>query len=336
MYTRQASQWARLLANPNVIRLLILVLLIAGFGVATNGVTLGINNLTTVLVQSAIRGIAACGQALVILTAGLDLSVSGIVTVCLMLGGSLVTGNPAFSLLGSPISPLLALPIVLLVGTGFGLTNGFLVARFNLPSLLVTLAMWQICIGLAYQVTGSGFVDQIPSSIAAFGQAKVAFIPVPILIFLGVFAVCHFLLHHTRFGSEIYAVGGNPRTAFLSGVKVRQVRVAVFGLAGLLYGIGAVVSMSHYSSSTMAQATGLELSTIAAVAIGGVSLAGGKGTILGVLLGVLMIAVIDNGLSVLGVGPAGQALAKGIIIIVVVFVGELSWSSIRWTRQFQR
>jgi ribose/xylose/arabinose/galactoside ABC-type transport system permease subunit len=312
------ARLGKLLRNDNVIRFLILVALVIVFAILTRGVTIGTANISNVLVQSAIRGIAACGQALVVLTAGLDLSVSGVVAVALMTGGSLITENPEYSLLGFALSPVFAILIMLTIGTAFGFANGYIVARFRLPALIVTLGSWQIGVGLAYQVTGSGFVDKLPQSIAFIGQGDFLFIPIPILIFFGVVAVTYYLLHHTPFGAEVYAVGGNPRAAFISGVRVMRVRIAVFAIAGLLYGIGSVIAMSRYLSSTMAQATGLELATIAAVAIGGVSLSGGKGTIIGVLLGVLIIGVLDNGLSVMGVGPAYQAIAKGVIIVAAV------------------
>ncbi len=315
------------LGKGDVTRLLILVALVGMFALETDGLTIGPANLSNILVQSAIRGIASCGQALIMMTAGIDLSVSGIVGLTLMIGGSLITANPKFSLLGTPMSPILALPIMLAIAAAFGLANGYLVARFRLPALLVTLGTWQICLGLAFQVTGSGFVDQLPAAISLFGQGELFSVPVPIIVLFAVVGVTYFVLHHTPFGADIFAVGGNPRCAFISGVPIRRVRVAVFGIAGLFYGIGAIISMSHYASSTLAQSSGLELSTIAAVAIGGVSLSGGRGTIVGVLLGAVIIGIIDNGLGVMGAGPAYQGIAKGLIIIFVVMADSFSQSS---------
>jgi ribose/xylose/arabinose/galactoside ABC-type transport system permease subunit len=308
----------RLLRSPNAVRFAVLIVLIAAFAIASKGATIGAANIANVLAQSAIRGIAACGQAFVVLTAGLDLSVSGVVALALMIGGSLVTTNPAYSLLGFALPPALALIAMLVVGTGFGAVNGVIVARFRLPALIVTLGTWQIGIGLAYQVTGSGFVDQLPENVAYLGQGEILFVPIPILILFAVVAVSHYLLHRTPFGAEVYAVGGNPRAATISGVRVVRVRIAVFAIAGFLYGVGSVLAMSRYLSATMAQATGLELATIAAVAIGGVSLSGGRGTIIGVLLGTLIIGVLENGLNVMGVGPAWQAIVKGLIIVAAV------------------
>ncbi len=307
-----------LAAGEDALRCLVLIALIGGFAFATRGATISGANIANVLRQSAITGIAACGQALVVLTAGLDLSVSGVVALSMMVGGSLIATNPQASLLGTLASPFIAFPAMILVATVFGLANGFIVARFRLPALVVTLGSWQIGNGLAYQVTGKGFVDHIPPNIAAIGQGQILAVPIPVIVFFGIVALSYFLLHRTPFGAEVYAVGGNPRAAFISGVPVQRVRIMVFAIAGLLYGVGAVISMSSYLSATMAQTTGLELSTISAVAIGGVSLAGGKGTMIGVLLGVLIIGVVDNGLSIMGVGPAYQAIAKGAIIIAAV------------------
>lgn len=310
--------------DENAVRFAILVALVAGFAVATQGAMVGAANIANVLTQSAIYGIAACGQALVVMTAGLDLSVSGVVALSLMIGGSLITADPQLSLLGTAVSSWLAIPVMLAVAAGFGLANGFLVARFRLPALVVTLGSWQIGNGLAYQVTGRGFVDKIPSGIAFIGQGHILSVPVPIILFFSVVGLSYFLLHRTPFGAEVYAIGGNPRSAFISGVLVGRGRILVFGIAGLLYGVGAVISMSSYLSATMAQTTGLELSTISAVAIGGVSLAGGKGTMFGVLVGTLIIGVLDNGLSIMGIGPAYQAIVKGVIIVLAVLPDALS------------
>jgi ribose/xylose/arabinose/galactoside ABC-type transport system permease subunit len=312
------------LSSANLIRCLILIALIVGFAIATDGAMISRANFANVLVQSAISGIAACGQALVVLTAGLDLSVSGVVAVSMMVGGGLITSNPHVSLLGSAITPWLALPIMLMVATAFGLANGYLVARFRLPALVVTLGSWQIANGLAYQVTGKGFVDNIPLGIAAIGQGQLLSVPIPIIVFFAIVGLSYVLLHHTPYGAEVYAIGGNPASAFISGIRVRRVRVMVFGIAGFFYGVGAIISMSSYLSATMAQTAGLELSTISAVAIGGVSLSGGKGTMIGVLLGTLIIAVVDNGLSIMGVGPAQQAILKGILVILAVLADTIS------------
>ncbi len=309
--------------QENFIRVLILSALVVGFAFLTEGLTISSDNISNILVQCVIRGICACGQALVVLVAGLDLSVSGVVALVLMCGGSLITNNLHYSLFGAPLSPWIVIPIMLLIGVAFGLANGALVSRLRLPSLVVTLGTWQIGLGLAYGITGTGYVDHIPESIAFFGQGAVLDLPVPVLILFVIVAVTHFVLRNTTFGSEIYAVGGNPRSAYLSGVKIGDVKLAVFAIAGLLYAVAAVIAMSRYLSATLAQAGGLELSTISAVAIGGVSLSGGRGTIFGVLLGTLIIGVIDDGLSVMGVGSAYTAILKGIIIVAAVILDNL-------------
>jgi ribose/xylose/arabinose/galactoside ABC-type transport system permease subunit len=314
--------------RENAVRLLVVVALVAAFAVATGGLTVSSANIPNILVQSAIRGIAACGQALVVITAELDLSVSGVVALAMMAGGSLITGNPRYSLLGFALSPWLVVPIMLAVGTAFGLINGLIVSRLRLPALIVTLGSWQIGLGLAYQMTGSGYVDQIPESVAFIGQGSLLSVPNPVIILCVVVAATYFIVHHSPMGAEITAVGGNPRCAYIAGVKVANVKLLVFGIAGLFYGTGAVLAMSRYMTSTMTQASGLELATIAAVAIGGVSLSGGKGTIFGVLLGTLIIGILDNGLSVMGVGPALTSIAKGLIIIVAIALD--GWRRRRW------
>ncbi|MCB1494351.1 MAG: ABC transporter permease [Bauldia sp.] len=308
----------RILANENTVRLMILLTLVVLFGILTDGASTSLSNLTNVLVQSAIRGIAACGQALVIMSAGLDLAVSGIVSVSLMLGAGLVTANPELNLLGYQLPVVVVFPVMLLVAAAFGLLNGVLVAGLRIPALLATLGVWQISEGLAYKLTGKGYVDGISESIGAIATTDVLFLPLPVVILFLVVAATHVVLGHTTFGRELYAVGGNDRSAVISGVRVSWIRCSVYGIAGLLYGICAILSLAHYQGATMAQASGLELETIAAVAIGGVSLSGGKGTIVGVILGVLIVSVIGNALNILGAGPTYQNVVKGGLLILVV------------------
>ena len=326
---------SRVLSNGNVIRFLVLLVLIVFFGILSNGASITLTNLENVIVQSAIRGIAACGQALVVMSAGIDLAVSGIVALVLMVGGGLVTANETLNLIGFQMPSVFAILIMLLMGGAFGLFSGVLVAWIRIPALLATLGVWQISEGLAFRSTGTGFVDGIPQNIIAINQFTIMSVPMPIIILTTVALLSYFVLERTVFGREIYAVGGNARAAALSGVRVARIRIAVFSVAGVLYGISAVLSMSRFQGATLAQASGLELETLAAVAIGGVSLSGGKGTILGVILGVLIVGVIGNGLNILGAGPTAQNLVKGgLLVFVVVLDTDRARDLIR--RVFQR
>ena len=189
-------------AGEDALRCLVLMALIAGFAFATRGATISGANIANVLLQSAITGIAACGQALVVLTARLDLSVSGVVALSMIIGGSLIT---------APLSPFIALPAMILVAAAFGLVNGCIVPRFRLPALVVTLGSWQVGNGLAYQVTGKGFVDHIPLNIAAIGQGQILAIPIPVIVFFTIVALSYFLLHRTPFGAESVRSAATPR-----------------------------------------------------------------------------------------------------------------------------
>jgi ribose/xylose/arabinose/galactoside ABC-type transport system permease subunit len=309
----------RLFRHENAVLIIVLTALIAGLSVISRGVTSTRINMMNVLLQSSIRGVAAIGQAFVMLTAGIDVSVGGIGLFCGLLGTLLMTEGWQ-NIVGYPVSLFLAIPIMLLVGVGWGAINGSAVSRIGMPALIVTLAMWQITKGAAFRLSKGQSILQLPYSLAFFGQGSVAGVPVPVIIFIVVAVIAYFVLNHTTFGRSVYAVGGNPVSAWLSGIKVKNIRLWVFVISGFLAGLASVIMSGRVMSASMRTLEGLEIDSIAAVCIGGVSLAGGRGTLIGIVLGVLILGVINNGLSVLGAGPATQGIAKGGIIFAAVAI----------------
>ncbi|MBN2186552.1 MAG: ABC transporter permease [Dehalococcoidia bacterium] len=299
--------------------IVILVGIITALAIMTKGMVITPRNLMNVLLQSSVRGVASIGQTFVILTAGIDVSIGGLALMCAVLGASLMSDSFA-NILGSPVAVYVAIPIMLLVGLGVGAANGMSVSRLRMPALIVTLAMWQMTRGGAYLVCKGATIMSLPRSLAAIGQGYVGPVPVPVIIFVAVAVISYFVLHHTTFGRSVYAVGGNAASAWLSGINVKAILFSVYGISGFLAALAAVIQISRTMSASMLSLTGLEIDTIAAVCVGGVSLAGGRGTLIGAVIGVMIIGVINNGMNVMGLDPSYQDLVKGAIIFTAVAV----------------
>jgi len=302
----------RFFRHENAILMGILVVIIAALAIMTRGGTLTRSNISNVMVQSSPRGIAAMGQACVILTAGIDVSVGGVALIAAILGASLMTGQTSF--------PIVAIGVMLLVGLGFGALNGALISRVGVPALIITLAMWQIATGGGYLICRGRTIRHLPESLNFFGGGNIGGVPVPVIIFIAVAIAGYFLLNHTTFGRSIYAVGGNPVSAWLSGINVKNILHSVYIISGFLAAIAGLVIMSRVMSAGLITIVGLELDSIAAVVIGGISLMGGRGTLIGAVIGSVILGIINNGMNVLAVDPAYQDITKGIIIITDVTV----------------
>jgi ribose/xylose/arabinose/galactoside ABC-type transport system permease subunit len=311
---------AQLVKNENGVLVIVLAALIAGIAVVTKGLTVKPVNISNVLLQSAIRGVAAVGETFVILTAGIDLSVGGVGLMTSVFGASLMTGTVNLNLVGHQMSPLAAIPIMLAVGTAWGGANGVSVARIGMPALIVTLAVWQMSKGVAFRICQGCSVMFLPESLAFFGKGVVAGLPVPVIIWIATSVVAYFILNYTKFGRSVYAVGGSPVSSWLSGINVRAILLSAYLIAGLLSGVAGVLITSRIMSASMQSLAGLEIDVISAVVIGGVSLFGGRGSVLGTVLGVLLIGVIDNGMSVMQTDPALIGITKGAIIFAAVAI----------------
>ena len=301
--------------------LAVLIALIFVMGAATGGLTLSRANAFNVLLQSSIRGITSIGQAFVILTAGIDVSVGGNALFCSVLGAGLMTQNwQNINPLGFPLPIAVGAIVMVLAGLGWGAFNGFFVSKVGIPALIVTLGLWQILTGMAFRVSSGRAIGWLPDSIIWWGAGTVAGVPVPVIIFIIAAIIAYFVLNYTTFGRSVYAVGGNPTSAWLSGIKVNTVLFAVFCIAGFLSGMSAFIMLGRIQSASMRSLQGLELDAIAAATIGGISLMGGRGNILGVMIGALIIGVVNNGMSVLNADPSVYGIIKGSIIIMAVTI----------------
>jgi ribose/xylose/arabinose/galactoside ABC-type transport system permease subunit len=273
-----------------------------------------VSNLTTVLRQAAVVSIVAVGMTYVIVGKEIDLSVGSNVALSMMLGAMIMTG-PAGTVVGALT--------MLTVGGAIGLANGLMVTRLRIPSFLVTLGMLGIARGVALQVTGTRPVLINETRFwNLFAEGSVLGIENAILWSLGVVLLAHLYLAKTRYGNMIYAVGGNATAAARAGINVRRVKLLSFVWLGVLCGLAAAVLSARLHAARPNVAQGLELDVIAAVILGGTSLFGGVGTIVGTLFGSLIIAVVNNGLILLGLPSTMQLTVKGAIVIAAVAISR--------------
>ncbi|MCA7930808.1 ABC transporter permease [Burkholderia cepacia] len=270
-------------------------------------------NLENVLRQVSINAIIAVGMTCVILTGGIDLSVGSVMA----LSGTLAAG-----LMVAGVNAVAALAIGIAVGLGFGFLNGLFVAFAGMPPIIVTLATMGIARGLALIYTGGYPIDGLPDWVAFFGSGKVFGIQAPVLIMLAVYAIAWLLLDRMPFGRYVYAIGGNEQATRLTGVRVARVKLIVYTLAGLTSALAAIVLTGRLMSGQPNAGVGFELDAIAAVVMGGTSISGGRGAILGTLVGALLLGVLNNGLNMIGVNPYVQNVIKGGIILLAIYISR--------------
>ena len=291
---------------------LLLVILFVGLALSLLTDTfLSVANFTNVARQISINGILAVGVTFVLLTAGVDLSLGSVVAL----------SGVACATFAHPGDHSVFVPIAvgLLTGAACGLVNGVLVTRGGVAPFIVTLGMMTIARGLALIFSGGRPVADMSNELTALAGDLFG-IPIPVLCFAGVAAAAWFFLRNFRLGRHIYAVGGNENAARAAGVPVEKVKLFAYGLCGLLTGLAGVVLAARITTGQPNAGQAYELDAIAAVVIGGTSLAGGVGTITGTLLGVLLIGVINNGLDLMGVSSYYQAVIKGVIIVGAVWL----------------
>lgn len=309
----------RIFRHENAVLIMILAGIMAVMAVVSKGLSISAGNLSNILVQSSTRGLAAIGELFVLLTAGIDLSVGGIALMSSIVCASLVTEGYQ-NIIGAPIPLSVGILLLVLVGLGVGAFNGALVSRLGMSSVIVTLATWIMSSGFGYLFCKGKTIQLLPRSLAFFGQGNIGGVPVPVIIFVTVAVVAYFILNHTTFGRSVYAAGGNPVSAWLAGINVKNVQFLVLVISGLLGALSGLIIMARTMVSGMLTGQGLELDAIAAVLIGGVSLAGGRGNLIGVVIGALIIGVINNGMNIIAIGPAYDDLVKGGIILAAVAV----------------
>jgi len=294
--------------------------------IVTGGLFLEANNVRNLLLRTCIVGIVAVGQAFVMLSSGIDLSVGGNLILASCVGAALMTTDPRLNIApgGVPISVGAGVILMILIASVFGAANGFSVSRLRMPPLIVTLAMWQITYGAAYQATNLGqLIANVPESFGLLGQGTVGVMPVPVIIFIAVVVVGYLILTRTSFGLSIYSVGGSESSAWLSGINIKRVRTLVYVVSGICVGIGSLIALSRTLCGSIRMVVGLEMDSIAAVVIGGVSLFGGRGNLIGVVIGVLILSVINNTMTLTEVLPWHQDIIRGAVILGAVVANSI-------------
>ncbi len=298
------------LANVGVYLTLIVLVVIFSL-LSSNFLTAG--NMINLFRQIAINGLIAIGMTMVITTGGIDLSVGSILGLTAMVSAYLmVNGTPA----------IIAVIICLALGALLGFLNGFIIAQYKLQAFIVTLATMTTFRGLTYVISDGKPISNISDS-AVFtfiGKGDIFGIPIPIFIFFIAFAIAYIIMNKTVFGRNVYATGGNEMAAKLSGIDVKWTHIKVYVISGLLAAVAGLILISRLNSAQPTLGDGYELDAVAAVVIGGTSLAGGRGRISGTLIGILILGVISNGLNIIGVSSFYQEIVKGLIILIAVFL----------------
>lgn len=274
-------------------------------------------NLVNVFRQTSINAIIAAGMTFVILTSGIDLSVGSI------LGFS---GAIAAKMLSSGMNIGLALLVAIVIGALAGMLNGIIITKGKVQPFIGTLAIMILLRGITMVFT-DGRPIPVPSANVSpifrwIGTGSIGPIPVPVIIMFLVFGICYYILNHTKFGRHLYAVGGNEEASLLSGVNTAKIKILAYTTSGILAAIAGIIVTSRLSSAQPTSGEGYELDAIAAVVLGGTSLVGGQGTIIGTIIGALIIGILNNALNLMDVQSYYQMIAKAIVILIAVLLDK--------------
>ena len=277
---------------------------------------LTIPNILNIIRQVSIIAIVSFGMTMVILTGGIDLSVGSM----LAFAGAVSAGM----MVNSGFNVFLAILIGLAAGTALGFFNGLAVAKAKLPAFIVTLAMMTVARGFTLIYTDGRPISGFNETFRFFGAGYLGRIPIPVVIMFIFLIVIYILLKKTPLGRYIYAIGGNETATKLSGINTDKIKIAVYALNGFLAAVSGIILTSRLNSAQPMAGEGYELDAIAAVVLGGTSLSGGSGTVIGTIVGALTIAVLNNGLNLLNVSSFYQLVAKGAVILLAVFLDRKS------------
>lgn len=289
---------------------LILIIIII---TAINPSFLSMSNILNVLRQVSINALIAFGMTFVILTGGIDLSVGSILAL---------TGAVTAGMMASGVDPILAMLLGLFLGAVLGAINGVIIAKGKVAPFIATLATMTIYRGLTLVYTEGRPVSGLGDSMAfqMLGKGYFLGIPVPVVTMIVSFGILYFILKKTTFGRRVYAVGGNEEASVLSGINADRIKIYVYSLVGALAALASLILTSRLNSAQPTAGNMFELDAIAAVVLGGTSLTGGRGWIVGTLIGALIIGVLNNGLNLIGVSSFFQQVVKGAVILLAVLL----------------
>ncbi|MTI59039.1 MAG: ABC transporter permease [Firmicutes bacterium] len=300
----------RQFAKQKEFSILTMLIIIAVIITMQNSVFISAANLIDILRSNSIMGIIALGMLLVIITGGIDVSVGAMTAMV-----TVIIGNYMAVFGGSLITVFL---LAAISGIALGIINGILVAKLKIPAIVVTLGMMSIFNGLTLYITNGSWITDVPQYFIQFGKIKIFNIPIQIYFWLGTALLTFFILKYTFFGRGIFALGGNPEVANRVGYKSDKLTICLWAYLGLMVGVAAVIHTSIFRQVDPNAFNGFELNVIAAVVLGGANIMGGEGSVPGTILGVLLLAVIDNGLILAWVPTFWQQIIVGSIILIAV------------------
>lgn len=313
MHKALRDKLLQLVDNPSLLAFVGLILLCIAMTFVSDRFATW-DNLQNVTRQVSINAIIAAGMTVVILTGGIDLSVGAVMALSMTFTASALLAE-------LPIA--LAIAMGLATGAACGAINGLFIAYGRLPAIIVTLAMMEIPRGLALLKTGGYPQSGLPSEFSWIGQGNLFGVQTPIVAMLAVFAVLYVMLTWFPVGRYIYGIGGNEEAVRLSGVRVERTKLLAYTLSGMTAAIAGVVLASRLMSGQPNAGIGFELDAIAAVVLGGTAIMGGRGSIVGTLIGALTLGVLNNGLNLMSVSPYTQKVLKGAIILLAIYAGSI-------------
>lgn len=270
------------------------------------------SNLFNIIRQIAINTFLACGMTLVILLGGIDLSVGSVIAV----SGCISAGMVTWLKLPVPV----AISIGLLCGVAIGSLNGLIASLTTIPPFIITLATMNIGRGIARLYTSAKTIAVLNPLYTFFGTGKIAEIPVQLFLIVIIVAITSFILNKTKLGRGIYYVGDNEQSAKYAGLKVRKIRFFVFLYSGILAAMAGILSTARTFAATMDMGISAEMDAIAAVVLGGTSMSGGRGTLMGTVIGAVIIGVLNNGMNLLGINTSWQYVVQGVVILIAVSI----------------
>lgn len=302
----------------------ILLLVIVFFTLRVNNF-LSPSNLVNIMLHASVLGVLTIGQAIVLLSGNFDLSAEGTVSLLTVLATWLMLpyrggANAQAGGIGWELHPFIVIPIMVVVGILVGGLNGLLITRLKMNNFIVTLAMQLVLRGIAFVISMGAIMPGTPALFNWLGGGRVGMIPISVVFTVFLFALSHYILRNTRFGRELYAVGGNREAARASGFKPEKLITTAYMLGGLLAALASWMLLGRLEVSVPTLGVGMTLETVAAAVIGGVALTGGAGSIWGAFSGVMLLAVIDNGLNLMDVDPFWVNGIRGLIILIALLI----------------
>ena len=292
----------------------ILILLFAFFSIKSEAF-LSVSNILNLLRQTSITGIISLGMTIVMLTGGIDLSVSSVVALSSM--------SCSILMVNYGVNMYVAILVSLVVGMLSGFVNGCLITYIRIPPLIATLGTQTAIRGLAYITTDGYTVYGFPEAFGFIGKGYVGAIPMPVIIMVVTLAIGWYVINQTKFGRYLYAIGGNGEAARLSGININRKMVTAYVISGMLAALAGVVELSRLNSGQPNAGEGYEMSAITAVVLGGISVSGGEGKFSGVIFGILIMGILSSGLVMMNVSTYYQQLIRGLVLIFAISIDQI-------------